>query len=86
MGELDGSKEIIIYCSDFDCGLSANAVTCLQNQVLKMSLPLKAALKAGRPKDTRSNSFGSSVQSYFFQAEIGVARGFQIKMQPDKNS
>ncbi len=29
IGELDNTKKIVIYCSDYDCGLSTNAVTML---------------------------------------------------------
>jgi rhodanese-related sulfurtransferase len=51
IGELDSSKEIIIYCSNNDCGLSVNAVTMLTNLGFKNVF--------GSITATRSNNIGN---------------------------
>jgi rhodanese-related sulfurtransferase len=45
-GELDSSKEIIIYCSNNDCGLSANAVTMLAGLGFKNVSALKGGIES----------------------------------------
>jgi rhodanese-related sulfurtransferase len=45
-GELDGSKEIIIYCSNNDCGLSANAVTLLAKSGFKNVIVLEGGIES----------------------------------------
>jgi rhodanese-related sulfurtransferase len=49
-GELDGSKEIIIYCSNNDCGLSANAVTLLAKSGFKNVSALKGGIESWQTK------------------------------------
>jgi len=46
MGELDGSKEIIIYCSNYDCGLSSNAVTLLEKSGFKNVSALEGGIES----------------------------------------
>ena len=46
MGELDSSKEIITYCSNFDCGLSANAVNMLAKSGFKNVSALKGGIES----------------------------------------
>jgi rhodanese-related sulfurtransferase len=46
VSELDGSKEIIIYCSNNDCGLSANAVTMLVNSGFKNVSALEGGIES----------------------------------------
>jgi rhodanese-related sulfurtransferase len=46
IGELDSSKEIIIYCSNNDCGLSANAVTMLKNSGFKNVFALEGGIES----------------------------------------
>jgi rhodanese-related sulfurtransferase len=50
MGELDGSKEIIIYCSNNDCGLSANAVTMLSKSGFKNVSALEGGIESWQDK------------------------------------
>jgi rhodanese-related sulfurtransferase len=50
MGELDGSKEIIIYCSNNDCGLSANAVTLLVKSGFKNVSALEGGIESWQTK------------------------------------
>lgn len=49
-GELDSSKEIIIYCSNNDCGLSANAATMLSNSGFKNVFALKGGIESWKDK------------------------------------
>jgi rhodanese-related sulfurtransferase len=46
MDELDSSKEIIVYCSNFDCGLSANAVTLLTKSGFKNVFALEGGIES----------------------------------------
>jgi rhodanese-related sulfurtransferase len=45
-GELDSSKVIILYCSSFDCGLSANAATMLTKSGFKNVFALKGGIES----------------------------------------
>jgi phage shock protein E len=45
-GELDSSKEIIVYCSSFDCGLSANAASMLTKSGFKNVFALKGGIES----------------------------------------
>jgi rhodanese-related sulfurtransferase len=49
-GELDGSKEIIVYCSNNDCGLSANAVTMLSKSGFKNVIVLEGGIESWQTK------------------------------------
>jgi rhodanese-related sulfurtransferase len=50
MGELDSLKEIIIYCSNFDCGLSANAVALLVKSGFKNVFVLEGGIESWQTK------------------------------------
>jgi rhodanese-related sulfurtransferase len=45
-GELDGSKEIIVYCSNSDCGLSVNAFNLLKNAGFKNVYALEGGIES----------------------------------------
>lgn len=45
-GELDSSKEIIIYCSNYDCGLSSNAVALLAKSGFKNVSALEGGIES----------------------------------------
>ena len=49
-GELDSSKEIIIYCSNYDCGLSSNAVTLLEKSGFKNVSALEGGIESWQTK------------------------------------
>jgi rhodanese-related sulfurtransferase len=49
-GELDSLKEIIIYCSNNDCGLSANAVTLLSKSGFKNVFVLEGGIESWQDK------------------------------------
>jgi len=49
-GELDSTKEIIVYCSNNDCGLSANAVTLLQKSGFKNVFALEGGIESWQQK------------------------------------
>ena len=49
-GELDSSKEIIIYCSNYDCGLSMNAVTLLVRSGFKNVFALEGGIESWQDK------------------------------------
>jgi len=49
-GELDSSKEIIIYCSNYDCGLSLNAVTLLAKSGFKNVFALEGGIESWQDK------------------------------------
>ena len=46
IGELDSSKEIIIYCSNYDCGLSSNAVILLEKSGFKNVSALEGGIES----------------------------------------
>ncbi|MGZ5192005.1 MAG: rhodanese-like domain-containing protein, partial [Flavisolibacter sp.] len=50
IGELDSTKEIIIYCSNFDCGLSNNAVTLLAEKGFKNVIVLEGGIESWQEK------------------------------------
>lgn len=50
IGELDNTKEIIIYCSDYDCGLSTNAVTLLVKAGFKNVSALTGGIEGWQDK------------------------------------
>jgi len=50
-GELDNTKEIIIYCSNFDCGLSKNAVLLLLKAGFKNVVALEGGIESWQDKD-----------------------------------
>jgi rhodanese-related sulfurtransferase len=45
-GELDSSKEIIVYCSNSDCGLSVNAFNLLNNAGFKNVYALEGGIES----------------------------------------
>jgi phage shock protein E len=49
-GELDSSKEIIIYCSNYDCGLSSNAVILLEKSGFKNVSALEGGIESWQTK------------------------------------
>ena len=49
-GELDSTKEIIIYCGNYDCGLSANAVTLLTKLGFKNVFVLEGGIESWQEK------------------------------------
>lgn len=49
-GDLDKTKEIIIYCSDYDCGLSANAVSLLAKLGFKNVFVLEGGIESWQDK------------------------------------
>ena len=48
--ELDNAKEIIIYCSNFDCGLSKNAVSLLLKAGFKNVVALEGGIESWQDK------------------------------------
>ena len=49
-GELDSSKEIVVYCSNNDCGLSKNAVLLLIKAGFKNVLALEGGIESWQAK------------------------------------
>jgi len=49
-GELDNTKEIIIYCSNYDCGLSTNAVTLLVKAGFKNVFAFEGGIESWHDK------------------------------------
>ena len=50
-GDLDNTKEIIMYCSNFDCGLSKNAVLLLLKAGFKNVVALEGGIESWQDKD-----------------------------------
>ena len=48
--ELDNTKEIIIYCSNFDCGLSKNAVLLILKAGFKNVVALEGGIESWQDK------------------------------------
>ena len=49
-GDLDKTKEIIIYCGNYDCGLSANAVSLLAKSGFKNIFALEGGIESWQEK------------------------------------
>jgi rhodanese-related sulfurtransferase len=49
-GDLDNTKEIIIYCDNYDCGLSKNAVSLLVKVGFKNVLALEGGIESWQDK------------------------------------